>query len=256
MQTGKKFEKLVEVMAALRAENGCPWDKEQTHKSLRPYLIEETYEVLESLDDENMSELAKELGDLLLQIIFHAQIACENRTFTIDTIIDGIVDKLIARHPHVFGDVVINSAGEQSVHWEKIKKKEGKKSVLDGVPKIMPALGRAQRLQQKAATVGFDWPSIDGVWQKLDEEINELKQAVEAGNHDEIEDEFGDVLFTAVNLGRFINTNAEDCLRKAADKFIGRFQQVEAHFKNQGKEMNSASLDEIEAIWQQVKLAE
>lgn len=255
MQSGKKFEKLVEIMAALRAEKGCPWDKEQTHQSLRPYLIEETYEVLESLDEGNMQELSKELGDLLLQIIFHAQIGRENQTFDIDAIIDGITEKLIARHPHVFGDVQINSAAEQSVHWEKLKKNEGKKSVIDGVPKNMPALRRAQRLQQKASTVGFDWPDINGVWRKLEEEIEELKQAVRLGRQDEIEDEFGDVLFATVNLARFINANAEDCLRSTIQKFIFRFQYMEKYFSNQGKDIGDISLDDMEAKWQEAKRA-
>ncbi|KAA3616537.1 MAG: nucleoside triphosphate pyrophosphohydrolase [Calditrichaeota bacterium] len=253
MNTGKKFEKLIKIMAELRSENGCPWDKEQTHASLRPYLIEEAYEVLEVLDDQNFSELPKELGDLLLQIVFHAQIADEKNNFDINTILDGIIEKLISRHPHVFGDVQINSASEQTVHWEKIKKKEGKDSVLDGVPRKMPALGRAQRLQQKAATVGFDWPSIEGVWEKLDEEIQELKEAIIKGKDAEIEDEFGDVLFATVNLGRFINANAEDSLRKTIDKFIARFHKVEAHFEKMDHTINSATLEEMEAIWQASK---
>ncbi|MCA9732503.1 MAG: nucleoside triphosphate pyrophosphohydrolase [Deferribacteres bacterium] len=253
MRTGEKFERLVEIMAILRSENGCPWDKEQTHLSLRPYLIEETYEVLEMLDEENIQELPKELGDLLLQIIFHAQIAFENKNFTINTIIDNINEKLVSRHPHVFGHVKINSAQEQSIHWEKVKRKEGKKSVLDGVPQNMPALGRAQRLQQKAATVGFDWPSIDGVWDKLHEEIDELKEALEGGQKDLIEDEFGDLLFAAVNLGRFINANAEDSLRKTIRKFTIRFKQIEKHFAGQGRDISTASLDEMENVWQKVK---
>ena len=256
MQTGKKFEKLVEIMAALRAEDGCPWDKEQTHESLRPYLIEETYEVLEMLDEGNIPELAKELGDLLLQIVFHAQIGHENQTFDIDTIIDNITEKLIARHPHVFGNVKINSAAEQSVHWEKLKKNEGKKSVLDGVPNNMPALGRAQRLQQKASTVGFDWPDITGVWHKLDEEIGELKDALASGQQGEIEDEFGDILFATVNLARFINANAEDCLRRTIAKFITRFQFVEKHFSAQGRELGTVALAEMEAKWQEAKQSE
>ena len=253
MTTGQRFEKLVQIMAELRSENGCPWDKEQTHLSLRQYLIEEAYEVLECLDEENISELPKELGDLLLQIVFHAQIARENDEFSIDDVLNEISQKLIRRHPHVYGDVEINSAAEQSVHWEQLKKHEGKRSVLDGVPKNLPGLQRASRLQQKAATVGFDWPDISGVWDKIHEELQELQHAIESKDKNCIEDEYGDLLFALVNLGRFLEINPEDALRRTIEKFISRFGQIEKHFSEKGQELHETSLEEMESIWQKAK---
>lgn len=253
MTIGERFENLVAIMARLRGDDGCPWDREQTHKSLRQYLLEETYEVLEALDQEDLQELPKELGDLLLQIIFHARIAEENGTFSIDDVVENITRKLIERHPHVFGDKVIKTAREQEKHWEKLKMNEGKKSVLDGVPRELSSLLRAYRLQQKAASVGFDWPDANGVWAKIDEEIAELKRAIASGEAGKIEEEYGDLLFALVNLGRFIGSNSEDALRACIEKFERRFRRIEAHFKNAGRDLRAVSVDEMEEIWQQAK---
>jgi len=254
--TGSVFENLVNIMSALRGPDGCPWDREQTHGSLKQYLIEEAYEVLEVLDEENDQELCNELGDLLLQIIFHAQIASENQKFDITDVIETISEKLIRRHPNVFGDVKIDTAEQQSVNWEKIKKSEGKKSVIDGVPKAMPALLRASRIQQKAATVGFDWPDKQPVWDKVNEELGELKEAVEKDNKSQIEEEFGDFLFSLVNLSRFLDVNPEDALKKTTDKFSERFQKVENHFEAKGENINEKSLEEMDSVWNEIKIEE
>ncbi len=254
---GEKFERLVEIMAILRSENGCPWDREQTHKSLRQHLLEEAYEVIETLDEENWEELPVELGDLLLQVIFHAQIADEVNSFNIGDVIDAINNKLERRHPHVFGDVVIRTAEEQVVHWENSKiKKEGKKSAIDGVPKQLPALVRSYRMQNKAATVGFDWEKIESVWDKVDEEMSELKQAIDTGNKNDIEDELGDLLFSLVNVSRFLHVNPEDALRHTIEKFDRRFRQVEYEFKSNGKSITDASLEEMDNVWETIKQQE
>ncbi|MFQ5544056.1 MAG: nucleoside triphosphate pyrophosphohydrolase [Nitrospiria bacterium] len=251
-----KFAHLIAIMAQLRSENGCPWDKQQTHKTLRPYLLEETFEVLEALDLDNSHALKEELGDLLLQIVFHSQIASENNRFEISDVIDNLVDKLIRRHPNVFGDEKINSAREQSINWEKLKKKEGKKSVLDGVPKALSGLLRAWRIQQKAATQGFDWPHEEPVWAKIHEEIDELKHALEGKSEPEIEEEFGDVLFSLVNISRFIKVNPEDALRKTIEKFIRRFKHLEQEFADKEAQMSEASLEELDSIWEKMKAKE
>ena len=240
-------------MEKLRSEEGCPWDREQTHDTLKPYLIEEVYEVLESLDSQNFEHLKEELGDLLLQVIFHAQLANESRHFTIQEVIETINDKLIRRHPHVFGKKVINTAHEQRIYWEQIKKHEGKESVIDGVPKALPALLRAQRIQQKAATVGFDWEKIEQIRDKIDEELAELKTAIDSTNHDLIVEEFGDILFTWVNYSRFLHVNPEDALRKATEKFIARFQKLEKTFHDEGMEIQDATLDEMDTVWNKIK---
>jgi tetrapyrrole methylase family protein/MazG family protein len=252
-KNNSNFDKLVEIMAKLRAEDGCPWDREQTHMSLRKYLLEESYEVLEAIDAADSKALCEELGDLLLQVVFHAQIASESNTFDIDDIIAAVSEKLIRRHPNVFGDVKINSAAEQSINWEKIKKDEGKKSVLDGVPKALSALLRAHRIQQKATTVGFDWPDIEPVWEKVFEELHEFKSAVAANQQKHMQEEYGDLLFSLVNLGRFIDVDPEDALRATTDKFIDRFGKVEKHFRDNDKPMEEATLTEMDAIWERAK---
>ncbi len=253
---GRKFERLVEIMAKLRAPDGCPWDREQTHESLRQYLLEETYEVLETLDNADYHHLREELGDLLLQIVFHAQIASESGTFSVADVIEAISEKLIRRHPNVFGDVKITTAAQQSVNWEKIKKSEGKDSTIDGVPKNLSALLRSWRIQQKAATVGFDWQAAPPVWQKVEEELDELRQACDEEGEDRIEEEFGDLLFALVNLSRFINVNPENALRKTTDKFSRRFKQVEEHFTNKDEDMSDMTLEELDKVWEQVKSRE
>ncbi|MFQ5602534.1 MAG: nucleoside triphosphate pyrophosphohydrolase [bacterium] len=255
-EIGKKFHNLVEIMAKLRGEHGCPWDKEQTHESLRQYLLEEAYEVLEAIDDGSAPALQEELGDLLLQIVFHAQIAAENEDFDIASVLETISDKLIRRHPNVFGDLEIHSAHEQSINWEKLKKQEGKKSVIDGVPAALSALLKAWRIQQKASTVGFDWPDHRPVWDKIQEELQEFQKAFQSEKPENIEEEFGDLLFSLVNLSRFLNVNPEDALRKTTDKFIRRFKSIELQFQTENREMHEASLEELDERWEQIKSME
>ncbi len=248
-----EFGRLVNIMEKLRGDKGCPWDREQTHDSLRQFLLEETYEVIETIDDKNYNELKYELGDLLLQVIFHAEIAKEARMFDIEDVLRCITEKLIHRHPNVFGNTEINSAEEQIVNWEKMKHSEGKKSVIDGVPKELSSLLRAYRIQSKAATVGFDWESIQDVWSKVKEELTEFEEATKSKNQQDIEEEFGDILFTLVNLSRFINVNPEDAMRTTTEKFIKRFKHVEEQVKKQGKHIHEATLDELDVIWDAVK---
>lgn len=249
----KSFEQLIHIMKKLRSSGGCPWDQQQTHESLKPYLLEETYEVLDALDRNEDEELKEELGDLMLQIVFHAQIAAEKNRFTIIDILNTINEKLIRRHPHVFGQTEIKTAEEQRIHWEKLKKKEGKKSVLDGVPKTSPALLKAYRTQQKASTVGFDWGEIEPVWEKVNEEIEELKEVIGTKNKAKITEEFGDLLFALVNLSRFIKVNPEDALRQAVEKFTDRFQKVEKTMAAEGKDLRDATLEEMDAVWDRIK---
>ncbi len=250
----RSFERLVEIMALLRSDNGCPWDREQDHKSIRQHLLEEAYEVIETIDEEKYDELPAELGDLLLQVIFHAQIAAEANRFNIYDVIENINEKLVRRHPHIFGDETVESAEEQVSLWEQTKvKKEGKKSAIDGVPNQLPALVRAYRIQNKAAAVGFDWHSIEPVWSKVAEEIKELEEVVEEGNKDRIEDELGDMLFSIVNVSRFLKVNPEDALRRAINKFDNRFRKVEADFKERGVTLLDSTLEEMDAVWDKVK---
>jgi MazG family protein len=253
MSVSLQFSRLIEIMAKLRAPDGCPWDREQTHQSLRPFLLEETYEVLETIDQEKYDELRKELGDLLLQVVFHAQIAGEDGRFTIGDVINEISEKLIRRHPHVFGDLKVNSAAEQKVLWEHLKKTEGKNSVIDGVPAALPALQRAQRLLQKAGTIGFEWENIAQVIQKFQSELAELEQARGTGDMRQVEDEFGDTLFALVNVGRWLNLNAEDALRGACEKFSRRFRFIEERVNASGDNVASMSLEKWEALWAEAK---
>ncbi len=247
------FEKLIGIMEKLRSDGGCPWDRKQTHRSLRQYLLEETYEVLETLDKNDVSALKEELGDLLLQVVFHAQIASENHEFDINDVMNSINKKLIFRHPNVFGDVEIKTAEEQTVNWEKLKKKEGRGSTISGVPKELPALLRAHRIQAKVATVGFDWSEIKDVWAKVDEEMAELKEATQLKDQQKIDEEMGDLLFSLVNLSRFLHTNPEDALRQTIEKFNDRFQKVETELKKRGKNPDESTLKEMDEIWEDIK---
>jgi len=248
------FYELVYVMKRLRSRNGCPWDHQQTHESLKPYLIEETYEVIESIDRNDDEELREELGDLLLQIVFHAQIAAEGGRFTIDDVAAGIVTKLKRRHPHVFGDIEVKDADEVLKNWEQIKKDEGKHSVLDGVPDVLPALLKARRVQEKVGRVGFDWEEHEGPLQKVQEEIEELKSAIHKGNTDHIEEEFGDILFSLVNLSRFLKIDAEESLRKTVGKFSRRFKYIEEQVKKRGdRPIEDYTLDELDSFWEEAK---
>jgi len=258
MEDRTNFPELVEVMARLRAEDGCPWDREQTHESLKSYLLEEAYEVLEAVDRKDDQDLCGELGDVLLQIVFHAQIASEEGRFTIADVCRAILDKLVHRHPHVFGDVEVDGPAQVVTNWQRLKRQERPEteltpSIVDGVPKHLPALLRAQRVQSRASRVGFDWDRITGPLDKVEEEFAELRKAWEAGNRRKVEEEFGDLLFALVNVARFLRLCPEDALRRSVDKFERRFRAVELTFREQGKEMEGASLEEMDQIWDQIK---
>jgi MazG family protein len=250
------WDDLIEVMARLRA--GCPWDREQTHRSLVPYLIEETYEVVEAIENGDNEGLCEELGDLLLQIVFHAQLGAETASFTVADVIDALANKMVRRHPHVFGDAEIRDVDAQWVNWEKLKALEatGKKraSRLDGIPRALGALQRGQRMQEKAARVGFDWKNVEGVLDKLAEERRELAEARELEEPDRIREELGDVLFTLVNLARSLGVDAEAAMREANEKFYRRFRLMEEDAARQGRPLAEMSLEELEALWQRAKI--
>jgi tetrapyrrole methylase family protein/MazG family protein len=253
-KTSKLFVDLVNIVEKLRSPEGCPWDKEQTHESLLPYFLEEVYEVIESVELKDWETLKEELGDVLLHILLQAKIADETNKFNISDSLEGINNKLVNRHPHVFGDDNIDASGEAKQNWEDIKHVEKKrKSRLDGVPNKLPALVRAQRLQEKASHAGFDWDNIDDAWEKLNEELNELKSAQEKRDIENIKEEIGDVLFSVVNLSRFFDIPAEDMLRKTNRKFITRFQTIERELKEKGKKLENSNLEEMEKIWEKSK---
>jgi MazG family protein len=253
--TGQKFERLVEIMARLRAPGGCPWDREQTFDTIKPYLVEETYEVLEAIDEKNWSGLAEELGDLVLQAVFFAEMAAEAGHFRIDDSLDAISEKLIRRHPHIFGEGSAKTADDVKKRWDEIKKEEkaargqAPKTLLGGVPRNLPALVEAERLTLKAAGVGFDWSSAEQVLDKLHEELDELAEARQDASPAAIEDELGDLLFVVVNLARFLKIDPEQALRKTNAKFRRRFGYIERNAALPG-----APLEEMEALWQQAKL--
>jgi tetrapyrrole methylase family protein/MazG family protein len=249
------FERLVKIMETLRGTQGCPWDREQTRDSLRPFLLEEVYELLEALDEDDPEKIKEELGDLLFQIVFHCQIAEEAGQFAVQTVIQDIADKMVSRHPHVFGKDKVRSPEEVHHTWEEIKKKEGKGrgSLMEGVPKKLPALIRAQRLQHKASRVGFDWDRVEDVFEKLDEELSELKRALEKKDQSSIEDEIGDILFVLVRIANFVRVNPEDALRKTIKKFIHRFRHIEKKAAEQGKRLSDMNLEEMEFLWQEAK---
>ena len=257
-QTGtvrEQFGRLYNIMRELRTK--CPWDKEQTHDSLRQYLLEEVYEVLETLDEKHYEELRKEMGDLLLQIMFHSRIASENNIFDIEGVIRSLNDKLIRRHPHVFGEVVANDAEQVLKNWEQIKLTESDRtSVLDGVPRTMAALARAYRVQEKASRVGFDWGDIKDVWPKVYEELKELEEALQKKDLKKTEEELGDVLFSIVNISRFLDVNPEDALRGTVEKFIRRFRYVEQKFAESSRNMKDATLEEMDVFWNEAKKME
>jgi len=247
-----QFGRLYNIMRELRAK--CPWDRVQTHDSLRPYLLEEAYEMLESLDDRRYDELKKEMGDLLLQIMFHSRLASESKRFDLVDVLHAINDKLISRHPHVFGDVDADTAEKVLQNWEQIKLTEtGRESVLDGVPRNLPALVRAARVQEKASRVGFDWGDVKDVWPKVFEELKELQEATESLPAEKIEEELGDVLFSIVNVSRFLDVNPEEALRRTINKFTRRFRYVEKKFTDAGQEMKNATLDEMDVFWNEAK---
>jgi MazG family protein len=251
----EKFISLVQIMDRLRQE--CPWDREQTSESLRKYILEEAYEVLETIDEKNWEKLSEELGDLLLQILFQSVIASESGYFSLESVIDNISTKLVERHPHVFKDVKVNSTAEVEENWEHIKlTKENRNSLLSGVPQNAPALLRAQRLQEKASRVSFDWSDVSEVILKLEEEINELKQAIATKNEQNKEEEIGDILFSIVNISRFLDISAEDALRQSNEKFIHRFQYIERFFKKDYKKIKNAGIERLDQLWEKAKKGE
>jgi len=249
-QLGESFLQLVALVERLRSEQGCPWDRQQTPTSLIPYMLEETYEVIESIEAGDNQALKEELGDVLLHIVFQSRIAEEHQQFTLAESIQTVVEKLIRRHPHVFGDAHVQDTAEVRQRWETAKQREkGRESLLDGVPRTLPALTRARRVQEKAASVGFDWPDIAAVWAKVNEELDELREAQAGADPEDIAEEFGDVLFSLVNLGRFLHLSAEDALRQTMAKFEYRFRGIEQELARRGRRIDESSLAEMDAIW-------
>jgi tetrapyrrole methylase family protein/MazG family protein len=250
------FNKLVEVVAALRNKtNGCPWDIKQTRESLVPNFIEELYEAVEAIEDKDNEALQEELGDLLLHIVFQAQISAEEGVWDIAGVLDKINDKLVRRHPHVFGELSLDDAEAVKMNWERIKKKEKteRKSVLDGIPRTMPALIQAQRTQEKAASVGFDWPDLAPILDKLEEEREELNEALAINDIEMISEELGDMIFTLVNLARKLHIDAEAALKDCTRKFTRRFHSIEAHYNASGEDIHEASLAELDSHWEKAK---
>ncbi len=247
------FERLLNIMEDLRAK--CPWDKKQTFETLRPLTIEETYELADAILDNDHQEIKGELGDLFLHLVFYSKLGEEAGSFTVTEVLNAICEKLIYRHPHIYSDTKADTEEEVKANWEKLKLKAGKKSVLEGVPKSLPALVKASRIQEKVRGVGFDWDNSDQVWAKVQEEIAELKEVVAEKNQEEIENEFGDVLFSLINYARFIGVNPENALERTNKKFIKRFQWMEEDINAKGKDMTSMDLEELDTYWNQAKKA-
>lgn len=284
--TGERFERAVEIMARLRAPGGCPWDREQTFDSIKQYTLEETYEVFEAIDNRDWQELPGELGDLLLQVLFYAEMAKEDGNFSIDDVLDRLSEKLVRRHPHVFGDVKAETSGEVLRNWDALKAEEKKEhgaeehaSLLDGVSKAMPGLLEARKLSSKAAKVGFDWPDVESVLQKLQEEIEELRaelkqipaealkakrgddpsahgERISRAAHERLEEEIGDMMFAVVNVARFLEVDPEAALKKTNRKFRARFAYIERVLSNAGRKPQDASMEELEELWQKGKQQE
>ena len=255
------FLRLVKIMDELRAQ--CPWDKKQTIHTLRQLTIEETYELADAITDNDWKGIKEELGDLMLHILFYSKIGSEQKQFELDEVFNGISEKLIHRHPHIYGDVKLNSDEEVKQNWEKLKLKEGKKSVLSGVPQSLPSTVKAMRLQEKAKQVGFEWDNREQVWDKVEEEMNELKLAVSSWQlatddkaeveHKKVEEEFGDVIFSLINYARFLHVDAENALELTNKKFIHRFTQMEAEAIGKGKSLHDMTLEEMDAVWNEIK---
>lgn len=247
----KEFMRLVDIMDELRVK--CPWDKKQTIDTLRHLTIEETYELTDAITDKDWQGIREELGDLLLHIVFYARIGSEKNEFTLQEVINGVCEKLIVRHPHIYGDTVVENDDDVKQNWEKIKLKEGKTSVLGGVPRSLPAMVKAMRLQEKSKTVGFEWDKTSQVWDKVKEELAELEDAVSGGAQDKIEDELGDVLFSLVNFARFLHVDAENALERTNKKFIKRFMGMEKAAAAENKALHDLSLDEMDILWNKMK---
>lgn len=251
------IDDLVAIIKVLRAPGGCPWDREQTHESIKKNFIEETYEVVEAINKQSTDMLREELGDVLLQIVLHSEMESENGNFSFDDVVNDIVQKLVVRHPHVFGEFVANNTAEALNSWDAVKlKTKGQKNQTESmlsVPRELPALMRAQKIQHKAAKIGFDWDNVGGAVDKLYEEIDELKTAMEQGKRFDIEDEFGDVLFSCVNIARFIDVDSEEALTASTDKFMSRFSLVEQMASEQGMDMKSSSIEELDRLWDKAK---
>lgn len=260
------IEKLVQLVERLRGENGCPWDREQTRETLKPMLIEEAYEVLDALDSEDPAELKDELGDLLFQVIFHSQIAYEKNEFDLADVIDRSHSKMVRRHPHIFGNADLKTADDVLKNWEDIKaaekgiesasKPHSERSLLDGIPSKLPALHRAHQMTAKAARVGFDWPHLREIMSKMQEEASELLQAQSANDPEKVADEVGDLLFVAANVARFLGVDPETALARSNSKFENRFRYLESEIKKQGRELRDASLEEMDALWEEAKRKE
>lgn len=247
----KAFDRLLTIMDELRDK--CPWDQKQTMETLRSLTIEETYELGDAILDQDLKEVKNELGDLLLHIVFYAKIGSETKDFDISDVINSICDKLIHRHPHIYGDVVVEDETEVKQNWENLKLREGKTSVLQGVPKSLPALVKASRIQEKVAGVGFDWEHSDQVWEKVEEELGELKSEITSKNQEAIEDEFGDVLFSLINYARFLKINPENALERTNKKFIKRFLYLESKAKTLQKSLSEMTLSEMDVYWEEAK---
>jgi XTP/dITP diphosphohydrolase len=247
----ESFLRLVKIMDELREQ--CPWDKKQTIQSLRQMTIEETYELADAITENDWKGIKEELGDLLLHILFYARIGREQKQFTLEEVIQGIAEKLISRHPHIYGDVKVKDEEDVKRNWEKLKLKEGKKSVLGGVPQSLPATVKAMRLQEKARQVGFEWENKEQVWQKVEEEMAELKEVIDKGQPDRVEDEFGDLVFSLINYARFLQVDAENALERTNKKFIHRFTQMEQKAMASGKDLKHMTLEEMDAIWNSIK---
>jgi XTP/dITP diphosphohydrolase len=245
------FGRLLDIMDTLREQ--CPWDKKQTFESLRHLTIEETYELADAILEKDLEEIKKELGDLILHIVFYARLGEEFGVFDIHDVTEAIAEKLISRHPHIYGDVVVNDEEDVKRNWEQLKLKEGKQSILEGVPLSLPAMVKAVRVQEKARGAGFDWNHTEQVWEKVFEEMEELRVEVKAGRVDEMEQEFGDLLFSVINLSRFLEVNPEDALERTNKKFITRFQYMEKKVKEQGRDLKKMTLEEMDEIWNEAK---
>jgi XTP/dITP diphosphohydrolase len=253
-KTLESFEKLLTIMDELREK--CPWDQKQTFETLRHLTIEETYELADAIIENNTDEIKKEVGDILLHIVFYAKIGSEIGKFDIKDVIDSLNEKLIRRHPHIYSDTKVENSEQVKENWEQIKLKEGRKSTLSGVPKTLPALVKAYRIQDKARGVGFDWDNAQQVWDKVEEEIMELKTELKQGNKDKIEQEFGDTLFALINYSRFIDVNPETALERTNKKFINRFQFIEQRVNEEGKSLKDMTLEEMDVIWNEAKKKE